>query len=59
VSGAAPTPLQAAWLPVRAALDQARRELDSETFEVFLAMLGALVARWTAERIEHEWDEAA
>ena len=53
------TPLQAAWWPTKAALDQARRELDAETFAVFVQMVATVVARWEAERLEREWRAAA
>lgn len=53
------TPLQAAWLPTRAALDRARAELDAETFAVFIQMVATVVARWHAEQLEHEWRRAA
>jgi hypothetical protein len=55
----AATPLQAAGLTARDALDQARCELDADTFQVFLAMLGVVVARWEGERLEDEWRAAA
>lgn len=54
-----PTPLQAAWLPVREGIDHARRELDAQTFQVFLAMLTIVVARLNAEGPDREWRAAA
>lgn len=53
------TPLQAAWLPVRTALDDACRDLDAATFAVFVSMLGISVARLHVEALDHEWEQAA
>jgi hypothetical protein len=53
------TPLQAAWLPVREAIDEARRDLDEDTFAVFLAMARILVAKLSADELAREWRRAA
>jgi hypothetical protein len=53
------TPLQAHWLPLRQAVDDARRELDGAPLEVFLSMLAILVARLHAERLGQDWQQAA
>jgi hypothetical protein len=53
------TPLQAAWLPTRQSIDDARAELDAETFAVLVQLLTVLVARMNAERVEPEWRMAA
>ena len=52
------TLLQAAWLPLRQAVDDAR-QLDARTFETWLAMLTVLVVRMNAEQAEQEWGRAA
>jgi hypothetical protein len=52
------TPLQAAWLPIKEALDTACRQLDAETFAVFASMLTVVVARLNADQADREWRQA-
>jgi hypothetical protein len=47
-----PTPLQAAWLPTRQAIDYARTSLDADAWGEYLAYLAILTAHFYVERLE-------
>lgn len=53
------TSIQRHWLDLLQSVELAQRQLDPDTFEVFLALLVTYVARLGRQQLEREWRRAA